>query len=91
VETEHTGYWRPIVRPGQRVRKGERLGEIRSLDGRPLDMMTAPDDALVQYVWTSPAINADRTPHDYTWHRGLLRLVEIRPDAAGDERLDMAR
>ena len=91
LETEHTGYWRPIVRPGQQVRKGERLGEIRSLDGRPLDVVTAPDDALVQYVWTSPAINADRTPHGYTWHRGLVRLVEIRPAAAEDERLDMAR
>ena len=91
LESEQTGYWRPFVQAGQQVRRGEPLGEMHELNGHPIEVITAPDDSIVQYVWTSPAINADRTPHGYTWHRGLLRLIEVRPDADQDPRPEMAR
>ena len=33
-------------------------------------------DALVEIVASSPAINVDREPHGYAWHRHIVQLVE---------------
>lgn len=90
-EATHSGYWQPAIAAGQRVCQGQHLGSIEDLAGNHLESFTAPDDALVQYVWTSPAINVGRAPHGYPWHRGLMRLMEIRSDAHEDPRLQFAR
>jgi hypothetical protein len=37
----------------------------------------APARSLVLYYWSNPAINADRRPHDYDWHNGLVSLLEL--------------
>ena len=34
------------------------------------------DGPLVEYVASSPAINAGRRPHGYAWHQMLVQLVE---------------
>ncbi len=81
VSASSSGYWRRHVQAGDRVETGQSLGEIHDLAGRLIERITAPADALVQYVATSPAINADRKPHGYDWHQGLVRLVEVREEA----------
>jgi hypothetical protein len=37
----------------------------------------APARSLVLYYWSSPAINAERTPHGYQWHSGLVSLIAL--------------
>ena len=91
MESLESGYWQAEVSVGQRVSKGDRLGVLEDLAGNHLKTLTAPEDAVVQYFWTSPAINAERVPHGYPWHRGLIRLSELRPDAGRDPRLQLAR
>ena len=91
MESLESGYWQAEVSVGQRVSKGDRLGVLEDLAGNHIKTYTAPEDAVVQYFWTSPAINAERVPHGYPWHRGLIRLSELRPDADRDPRLQLAR
>ena len=91
MESLESGYWQSEVSVGQRVSKGQRLGVLEDLAGNHIKTYTAPEDAVVQYFWTSPAINAERVPHGYPWHRGLIRLSELRPDAGRDPRLQLAR
>ena len=91
MESLESGYWQAEVSVGQRVSKGDRLGVLEDLAGNHIKTYTAPEDAVVQYFWTSPAINAERVPHGYPWHRGLIRLSELRPDAGRDPRLQLAR
>ena len=91
MESLESGYWQAEVSVGQRVSKGDRLGVLEDLAGNHIKTYTAPEDAVVQYYWTSPAINAERVPHGYPWHRGLIRLSELRPDAGRDPRLQLAR
>lgn len=79
VRSEVSGYWNRKVDPGQRVSRNQLLGEVYGLAGDLLDRHLAPEDALVQFVTTSPAINAERTPHGYDWHRDLVRLAEVNP------------
>ena len=79
-----SGYWRRRVQPGDRVNKGQLLGEVRDLEGHSLEKIVAPANSLVQYVATSPAINAERQPHGYNWHQGLARLVEVRDGAEAE-------
>ena len=80
VLAENSGYWRRFVEPGERVSKGQSLGEIRDLEGEVIEEVTAPADGLIQFLATSPGINVDRVPHGYPWHQGLARLVQVRED-----------
>ena len=91
MESLESGYWQSEVSVGQRVSKGDRLGVLEDLAGNHIKTYLAPEDAVVQYFWTSPAINAERVPHGYPWHRGLIRVSELRPDAGRDPRLQLAR
>lgn len=91
MESLQSGYWQSAVSIGQKVSKGQRVGVLEDLAGNHIKTYTAPEDAVVQYFWTSPAINAERVPHGYPWHRGLIRLSELRPDAHRDPRLELAR
>lgn len=58
VNAEHTGCWYPRVKPGDRVTRGEKMGEIRDYFGRVLGEYYAPGDGVVLYVISSLAINA---------------------------------
>ena len=75
VVSERSGVWWPAVRAGQTVREGDCLGTLSDLFGEPLEEYRAPFDGVVLYVWTNPAINAERRPHGYNWHSGLVRLA----------------
>jgi predicted deacylase len=76
VYAERSGIWRAAVEPGERVRAGQRLGELHDYFGEQLEVFHATEDALVQYIATSPAINVERQPHGYRWHQLLVQLTE---------------
>lgn len=48
------GWWDPVVEAGQIVARGDHLGVVRQVDGRPLQALPAEDDALV-VSWVEPA------------------------------------
>jgi len=51
------GWWEPSVRPGDRVRAGQPLGTIGSLDGAEvLATITAPAGGLIMFLTSSPAV-----------------------------------
>jgi len=54
------GWWEPSVRPGDRVRAGQSLGTIDSLDGAEvLATITAPASGVIMFLTSSPAIARD--------------------------------
>lgn len=76
IYAERSGIWRPAVAPYDHVRKDQVLGELHDYFGEPLEVYRSPADALVEIVASSPAINVDREPHGYAWHRHIVQLVE---------------
>lgn len=52
------GWWDPVVAAGQIVARGEALGVVRHVDGRPLQALRADEDALVvswvEAAWVGP-------------------------------------
>jgi predicted deacylase len=79
---KQSGYWRPLLRSGETVRRGQPLGELCDFEGNVVESFVAPWDGVVQLVWTSPAIDGDRKPHGYWWHQGLFGIVEVRGELA---------
>ena len=53
------GWWEPFVGAGDEVRRGSRLGVVRNLHGDELEEIVAPDDGVLLFVTTSPAMPAD--------------------------------
>ncbi len=76
IYAEQSGIWRPAVAPYDHVRKDQVLGELLDYFGDRLEVYRSPADALVEIVASSPAINVEREPHGYAWHRHIVQLVE---------------
>jgi uncharacterized protein len=53
------GWWEPDVRAGDEVRAGSSLGTVRNLFGDPIERIPAPEDGVVLFLTTSPAVTAD--------------------------------
>ncbi|MFF3941723.1 succinylglutamate desuccinylase/aspartoacylase family protein [Streptomyces phaeofaciens] len=76
LHTPATGWWEPAAGPGREVRTGAHLGSVLDPFGDELRMITAPEDGVVVFQTSSPAVEAD----------GLLLALaggEIRPDRTG--------
>lgn len=58
VNAEHDGCWYPARQLEDRVKKGDKLGEIRDFFGATLSEYLAPADGVVLYLVTSLAITA---------------------------------
>ena len=56
-DAEQTGCWYPQVKLNEKVKAGQKLGEIRDYFGNVLGEYTAPCDGVVLYVIASLAIN----------------------------------
>jgi uncharacterized protein len=52
------GWWRPEVAPGDEVRAGQRLGAIEDLFGEERCTIEAPEDGLVLFLTSVPAVDA---------------------------------
>ncbi len=69
LRSQHEGIFLCRVKPGDNVQRGETLGEMVDLLGNPLQTITAPDNGVILFTVTSPAIKKD----------GLLLAVGV-PD-----------
>lgn len=58
---EKGGIWRRGVEAGERVKKGQRLGEVSNLVGGTLQEVTAPFDGVVSFLRTHYSVNAGDT------------------------------
>src|SRR3954451_24814911 len=56
LRSEHEGVFLCRVHPGPSVTAGELLGELVDLLGEPLTEVRSPDDGVVLFTVTSPAI-----------------------------------
>jgi hypothetical protein len=77
INSTRSGTWLPAVREGDIVEPGQLLGRLTDYFGNVLEEFHAPARSLILYYWSSPAIDAERTPHGYNWHNGLVRLIEL--------------
>jgi predicted deacylase len=59
IHCENQGWWQAAVSAGNQVRKGELLGRIHDLWGDALEEVNAPEDGVVLFLTTSPAVEAD--------------------------------
>jgi uncharacterized protein len=82
IYASRSGVWRPFVAPYDHVQANQRLGELYDYFGERIEEYLSPADALVEIVASSPAINVEREPHGYAWHRHIVQLVED-PEWAG--------
>lgn len=55
----HEGWWQPAVGPGDEVAAGEPLGSVLDLYGEELERVDAPEDGVLLFVTSSPAVAAD--------------------------------
>lgn len=56
LNAEQSGCWYPSVTPGQKVKQGDKLGEIRDYFGQRLGEYFASQDGVILYVISSLAI-----------------------------------
>jgi predicted deacylase len=59
LRCEHAGWWEPAVRAGDEVRAGSTLGNVQSLFGDVREEIVAPDDGVVLFLTSSPAVADD--------------------------------
>ena len=59
LRSTEEGWWEPDVRAGDEVRAGSSLGSVRNLFGDVIEPVSAPEDGVVLFLTTSPAVTAD--------------------------------
>ena len=59
LRSTDAGWWEPDVRAGDVVRAGSSLGTMRNLFGDVIERIEAPEDGVVLFLTTSPAVAAD--------------------------------
>jgi predicted deacylase len=58
VYGETAGWWESAVAVGAEVRSGERLGVIKDLFGEVVEEIESPQDGVVLWQTTSPAVGS---------------------------------
>jgi uncharacterized protein len=60
LRCREAGWWEPVVEAGDAVASGQVIGTVSSLDGADiLETITAPDDCVVIFLTSSPAVADD--------------------------------
>jgi uncharacterized protein len=59
LRSQHEGWWDAAVAAGGEVSAGALLGRVRNLWGDVLEEVVAPEDGVVLFITTSPAVGAD--------------------------------
>lgn len=59
LRSQQGGWWEPDVAAGERVAAGAPLGSVRTLFGDVAEQVTAPEDGVVLFLTSSPAVAAD--------------------------------
>jgi predicted deacylase len=56
LRAREAGWWASDVAAGDEVAAGARLGAMRTLAGEELEVVTAPEDGVVLFLTSSPAV-----------------------------------
>jgi predicted deacylase len=59
LRAAQAGWWAADIGAGDEVRAGERLGAMRDLTGGELDVIEAPEDGVILFLTSSPAVAED--------------------------------
>ena len=59
LRSTNAGWWEPVVRAGEVVAEGTTLGTVKDLYGDPLEDVVAPEDGVVLFVTSSPAVDTE--------------------------------
>ena len=59
LRAAEAGWWAADVAAGDEVNSGQRLGAMRDLAGEELEVVTAPEDGVVLFLTSSPAVADD--------------------------------
>jgi predicted deacylase len=59
LRSTQAGWWEPDVQAGSELRAGESLGTVRNLFGEVIERIPAPEDGVVLFLTSSPAVGAD--------------------------------
>lgn len=59
LRSANAGWWEPVVRAGDLVAEGTTLGTVKNLFGDPLEDIVAPEDGVVLFLTSSPAVATD--------------------------------
>jgi hypothetical protein len=59
LRSKKEGWWEPDVRAGDEARAGSSLGAVRNVFSDVTERIAAPEDGVVLFVTTSPAVAAD--------------------------------
>jgi uncharacterized protein len=59
LRCEHEGWWEPSARAGDEVSASQVVGVVRDLYGDVLEEIVAPEDGVLLFVTSSPAVAAD--------------------------------
>jgi uncharacterized protein len=59
LRSSDEGWWEPVVSAGEVVSAGSALGVVKSLFGDVIEEIVAPDDGVVLFLTSSPAVTAD--------------------------------
>jgi uncharacterized protein len=59
IRCRAAGWWRPAVAAGDRFSAGDELGTVEDLFGEPGERVHAPQDGVVLFATSSPAVAAD--------------------------------
>ena len=57
IESAHTGFFFPLVKAGEFIHQGQRLGTVADLFGNPLAEVLAPVNGVVLYMTATPPIS----------------------------------
>jgi uncharacterized protein len=59
LRSANEGWWEPVVRAGEVVSQGASLGTVKNLFGDLLEDVIAPEDGVVLFLTSSPAVGTD--------------------------------
>jgi predicted deacylase len=59
LRSSDEGWWEPVVAAGDAVSSGGVLGVVKDLFGQVLEEITAPEDGVVLFLTSSPAVETD--------------------------------
>ena len=59
LRSANEGWWEPVVRAGEVVSQGATLGTVKNLFGDVLEDVIAPEDGVVLFLTSSPAVGAE--------------------------------
>jgi len=59
LRCEHEGWWEPSLRAGDEVAADQVVGVVRDLYGDVLEEIVAPEDGVLLFLTSSPAVAAD--------------------------------